>query len=102
MSELRKLTQQLQPPAPFFAIGSKPVLRVSRQAVIDLELSHFFAERCQNGNNESTIAIGPFAKLTAKGMLRDSPESPSAKPLDAAHFLAKQSLRRKRGDFLPM
>jgi len=102
VSELRQLTQQLQPPAPFFAIGSKPVLRVSRQAVIDLELSHFFAERRQNGNNEGTIAIGTSAKFATEGMQRDSLECSSAKPLGAAHFLVKQSFRQRQRDFLPI
>jgi len=54
---------------------SKSLLLVPRQAAIDLDLSHFPPEQCQNGNNESTIVFEPTGKLSAEQMLRGHPKS---------------------------
>ncbi|MDR3737502.1 MAG: hypothetical protein P4L40_00645, partial [Terracidiphilus sp.] len=52
---------------------SKSLLRVPRRAAIDLDLSQFPPEGCQNGNNESTIVFVPSGRLSAARTLRDFP-----------------------------
>jgi len=41
-------------------------LRGSSLGVADLNFQEFPSEWCQNGNNESTIAIGPSGRLFTK------------------------------------